>query len=140
VILTIGGSLGSDGPTVVGNALVERIEGPPGDLQAVVSVGGNQVVVTERRRPFHHLADFHRLSLAPETAPLVVVKSGYLSPELAPLANPALMALTDGAVNQDIASMENRRRPRPSWPFQTDFAWIPRPRLSSRAASWVRSG
>jgi microcystin degradation protein MlrC len=135
VILAIGGSLGSDCPTVVGNALVERVEGPPGDLQAVVSVGGNQVVLTERRRPFHRLADFHRLGLAPETAPLVVVKSGYLSPALAPLANPALMALTDGAVNQDIVSLGNRHRQRPIWPFQTGFAWSPQPRLSARATA-----
>jgi microcystin degradation protein MlrC len=133
VILTIGGSLGSACPTVIGNALIERVEGPPGDLQVVVGVGGNSVVLTERRRPFHHLADFHRLGLSPETARLVVVKSGYLSPELAPLANPALMALTDGAVNQDIERLGNRRRPRPSWPFQRDFDWTPQPRLSARA-------
>jgi len=44
------------------------------------------------------LRDFARLGLDPASARLVVVKSGYLSPELAPIANPAIMALSPGAV------------------------------------------
>lgn len=103
------------------------------NLQVVVRTGRNvRVVLTYVRRPFHHLADFAELGEDVAALNMLVVKSGYLSPELAPLANPALMALSDGAVNQRIASLANLRRARPTFPFQTDFEWSPAPRLSRR--------
>ncbi len=134
VILTIGGSLGSNCPSVIGNVLVERIHGPEGRREVLVSMAGTKIVLTEHRRPFHRLEDFHKLGIDAGTVKLLVVKSGYLSPELAPLARPALMALTDGAVNQDIPRLENLNRVRPSWPFQPEFEWRPRPALSNRAS------
>ena len=66
------------------------------------------------------------------SARLVVVKSGYLSPELAPLARPNLMALTEGAVNQDIARLENRHRPPGTWPFEPRDDFTPRAQPSAR--------
>lgn len=42
------------------------------------------------------ISDFTRLGFDLKTVRLLVVKSGYLSPELAPIANPNLMALTEG--------------------------------------------
>ena len=58
-------------------------------------------------------------------ARLLVVKSGYLSPELAGIANPSLLALTDGAVSQDMTALSNRRRAMPIFPFADDFDWKP---------------
>ncbi|HTJ59048.1 MAG TPA: M81 family metallopeptidase, partial [Devosiaceae bacterium] len=58
----------------------------PNFREAVLTIGGIDVVVTARRRPFHNIADFTKLGLDPRTAKIVVVKSGYLSPELAPIA------------------------------------------------------
>ncbi|MGO7388965.1 MlrC C-terminal domain-containing protein, partial [Rhizobium ruizarguesonis] len=66
----------------------------PTDRQAVVSTGGIDLVLSAKRRPYHNIADFTRLGLDPHQASIIVVKSGYLSPELAPLANPNLMALS----------------------------------------------
>jgi microcystin degradation protein MlrC len=54
---------------------------------------------------------------------------------LAPIANPARMALTDGAVNQDIEALTNQHRPVPSYPFQRVFDWKPVTSLSRRASS-----
>lgn len=93
--------------------------------EAVLTIGNIDLVVTARRRPFHNLADFQRLGLDPEAARIVVVKSGYLSPELAPIASPALMALSSGSVDQFVERLTRERKPYPTFPFDTDFAFHP---------------
>ena len=45
------------------------------------------------------------------------------SPELAPIANPSLMALSDGAVNQDIVHLPKNRYRIPSYPFVDDLRY-----------------
>jgi microcystin degradation protein MlrC len=92
---------------------------------AVVDVRGIQVIVTERRTPFHHLADFLDLNLDPRRYKIVVVKIGYLEPELKAFAAKALLALSPGAVNQDITSLPFERIQRPMYPFDPDMAWEP---------------
>jgi microcystin degradation protein MlrC len=123
--LSIGGTLDPSSRPVTVRSEVLRLAEDGSGRMAVLGVGGIRAVVTERRRPFHLLADFEALGLNPRTAALVVLKSGYLSPDLAPLANPGILALTEGAVPQDMASLPNRNRPRPCYPFQADFDWQP---------------
>ncbi|MEZ5723695.1 MAG: M81 family metallopeptidase [Paracoccaceae bacterium] len=132
--LRIGASLDPAGVSVTAQAEVERLldPGDPAERQAVVRIGGIRVVLAARRRPYHDIADFARLGLDPAKARLVVVKSGYLSPELAPLANPNLMALTDGAVNQDIARLENRHRPQRALPYAPDTTFTAKAEPSAR--------
>ena len=60
---------------------------------------------------------FTRLGLQPKSFKLIVVKSGYLSPELSPLANPSLMALSDGSINQDIVHLPANKYRVPTYPF-----------------------
>lgn len=132
--LRIGASLDPAGVSVAAPARVLRLDDPGGaaERQAVVAVGGVTVVLAARRRPYHHLADFARLGLDPASARLLVVKSGYLSPELAPLARPSLMALTEGVVNQDIARLANRHRRLGTLPFGPDAGYRPRAVASAR--------
>ncbi len=134
ITLALGGALGSDCPPLDLQVEVHRVvpDANGRGLQVVVRTGGVRIVVTARRCPFHNLADFAALGEEVGALRLLVVKSGYLSPALAPLANPALMALSDGAVNQDIAGLANTRRRHPSYPFQTGFDWQPSPALSRR--------
>jgi microcystin degradation protein MlrC len=108
----------------------------PADRQAVIRIGGILVVLTARRKPFHEIADFTRLGLDPTTASIVAVKSGYLSPAMARLANPGLMALTPGVVDQDVARLPRLRKAVPTYPFDRDFDWTPRamPRGAVRAS------
>ncbi len=117
--LSVGGTLDSASPRAVVNARVLRLDegGAPAERQAVVAIGGITLVLAARRRPYHDIADFTRLGLDPRTTRLVVVKSGYLSPELQPIANPNLMALTDGVINQDIEALVSERRLQPIYPF-----------------------
>lgn len=133
--LNLEGGFGSICPRVSISVVVEKILGSvgDGDLEVLVAVAGNKLILTQKRRPFHNLEDFRKFGLEPEEQKLLVVKSGYLSPDLAPIASPPLMALTDGAVNQDVPALENKHRPRPSYPFQTDFDWKPKVRFSIRA-------
>jgi microcystin degradation protein MlrC len=133
--LRIGASLDPAGVSVATQARVLRLDdpGPATDRQAVVQIGdGITLVLAARRRPYHALADFARLGLDPAAQRLLVVKSGYLSPELAPLANPSLMALTDGVVNQDIPRLANRHRRPGTLPFEANPGFVPRAVLSAR--------
>jgi len=84
---------------------------------AVVDVQGVHVVVTARRTPFHRLTDFTNLDLDPTQYKIVVVKMGYLVPEVDQLARRALLALSPGAVNQDIENLPYQRIQRPMFPM-----------------------
>lgn len=103
------------------------------ERQAVVEVQGISVVLTARRRPFHKIRDFTSLGLEPTSFKIVVVKAGYLVPEIAKIANPNLMALTDGAINEDIEHLPNRYRV-PSYPFVPDLQWKPFVLVGARSA------
>jgi microcystin degradation protein MlrC len=106
----------------------------PVDREAVVQIEGITLVLCAKRRPYHDIADFTRLGLDPKSFKIIVVKSGYLSPELAPLANPSLMALSDGSINQDIAHLPGNRRRVPSYPFVDTLSFTPKVFVSARAA------
>ncbi len=105
----------------------------PLERQAVVEVQGIKVVLTARRRPFHDIVDFRSLGLEPKSFKLIVVKSGYLSPDLAPMANPSLMALSDGAINQDLEHLPKNRLRKPSYPFVPDLKFEPYTVVSVRS-------
>ncbi len=99
---------------------------PVAGRQVVFRIGkGIQVVLTERRKPFHYFPEFHLLHLKPEQSDIVVVKMGYLVPDLQKLASKAYLALTDGAVNQHVERVEYAQISRPMFPFDRDFAWSP---------------
>lgn len=136
VALGIGATIDKAGSTPVGVQaevvfLAETAE--PLERQAVLKVDGITLVVTARRRPFHNVADFTRLGLDPRAAAIVVVKSGYLSPEMAAIANPSLMALSPGIVDQAVERLPRARTPRPTYPFDTNFTFTPRVLWSARS-------
>ncbi|MBJ2150026.1 M81 family metallopeptidase [Paracoccus sp. IB05] len=132
--LRIGASLDPAGAVVATMAEVVLLDGgdDPDARQAVVRIGGITLVLAARRRPYHTLADFDRLGLDPRAVALLVVKSGYLSPELAPLARPNLMALTEGVVSQDIAALANHHRSLRVLPFDPGADYQPMPEISQR--------
>lgn len=101
--------------------------------EAVVRIGGIDLVITARRRPFHNIADFTKLGLDPHAAKIIAVKSGYLSPELGPIANPGIMALSPGVVDQFVERTVRNHTPRPSFPFDRDFVFVPEVKWSASA-------
>lgn len=93
--------------------------------EAVLQVGGVHVIVTARRRPYHFVADMRRLGLDPLAHKIVVVKIGYLEPDLKRHAPRALLALTPGAVDQAIERLPFQRVRRPLFPLDQGMEWSP---------------
>jgi microcystin degradation protein MlrC len=87
------------------------------NLEVVVRTPAVDVVLTRRRRPYHLESDFTRLGLDPRTADIVVVKIGYLEPELFDMAADWMLALTPGGVDQHLARLGHRRLQRPMYPL-----------------------
>lgn len=135
VRLRIGASLDPSSTPVETEARIQfLLETPEMRLrEAVVRIGGIDLVLTARRRPFHNIADFTRLGLDPRQARIVAVKSGYLSPELGPMANPGIMALSPGVVDQFVERTVRLHTPRPSFPFDRNFDYTPEVIWSARA-------
>lgn len=134
--LSVGASLDTEGSKpVVARFTVKLLHetSDPTDRQAVVSTGGIDLVLSAKRRPYHNIVDFTRLGLDPNQAKIIVVKSGYLSPELAPIANPNLMALSTGVVDQFVERLPRLRKQHPTYPFDKDFAFEPQVFLSARS-------
>lgn len=97
--------------------------GLPGGDQAVLRIGGVQVILTQRRKAFHTLADFQQAGINPLAHKIVVVKIGYLVPDLQRLARRAFLALSPGAVDQAIERLPYRRIQRPIYPLDPDMEW-----------------
>ena len=133
--LSVGGSLDPSSTPAKVTAVVRRVLQTDDETlrEAVLRIGGIDLVVTARRRPFHDIADFTKLGLDPKAAKIVVVKSGYLSPELAPIANPSLMALTTGVVDQYVERLPRLRKQHPTFPFDDEFDFSPEVFLSVRS-------
>jgi microcystin degradation protein MlrC len=123
IALSVGGKLDRvHGDPIPCVGVIERLEkSTPDSRKAVLRCANVRVILTEKRTPFHHLDQFRELGIIPEQCPLIVVKIGYLVPELKDLAAKAYLALTPGAVNQDIAHLPYRRVHRPIFPLDAEM-------------------
>lgn len=104
---------------------VVRHLAPGANPEAVLQIGDTHVIVTERRRPYHFVADIERLGLDPLAHKIVVIKIGYLEPDLKRHAPRALLALTPGAVDQAIERLPFQRVRRPLFPLDKEMTWSP---------------
>ncbi|APQ19199.1 M81 family metallopeptidase [Maribacter hydrothermalis] len=102
------------------------------EVEVVVKVGSIHIIVTKKRKPYHHLSDFTNLGLNPKETDIVVVKIGYLVPELYDMRGDWIMALTPGGVDQDLNRLGYKRIKRPMFPLDADMEnpdlsvrWIP---------------
>ncbi|PCE65757.1 M81 family metallopeptidase [Sediminicola luteus] len=102
------------------------------ETEVVVQVGSLQVIVTKKRKPYHKEADFTNLGLKPREADIVMVKIGYLVPELYNIRADWVMALTPGGVDQDLERLGYKNIKRPMFPLDADMKdpdlstrWIP---------------
>jgi len=90
-------------------------------VEVVVRVGSVHVIVTQKRKPYHKEADFTRLGLNPRKSDIVVVKIGYLEPELYNMRADWLLALTPGGVDQNLERLPYKRIERPMFPLDKDM-------------------
>lgn len=99
------------------------------EVEVVVKVGSVHVIVTKKRKPYHHKSDFTDLDLNPTESDILVVKIGYLVPELYDMRGDWIMALTPGGVDQDLERLGYKNIKRPMFPLDADMET---PDLSAR--------
>jgi len=99
------------------------------EVEVVVKVGSVSVIVTQKRKPYHKEKDFTDLNLQPRKAAIVVVKIGYLEPDLYNMRGDWLLSLTPGGVDQDLERLGYKRIQRPMFPLDKD---MPEPDLAAK--------
>jgi len=130
VKLKIGGKLGMlNARPLPLRGQVQFIRHDDSNPQALLNAGGIRVILTTKRTPFHHSQQILDGGIVPESHKIVAVKIGYLVPELKSMARAAYLALSPGAVNQDILSLPFKRITRPCYPFDANMQWTPRVQL-----------
>ena len=92
------------------------------ETEVVIRVGSIHVIITKKRKPYHNESDFTNLGLKPREADIVVVKIGYLVPELYDIRGGWIMAQTPGGVDQDLERLGHKRIIRPMYPLDKDMA------------------
>ena len=114
VILKLGGKLDAvNAHPLELEAEVLRLEAGTATVQA----GGIIVVITDGRRPFHTLSAFEPTGIDPLSKRIVVVKQGYLAPELRERCAGTFMALTPGFTDLRIESLPYKHVVRPIYPL-----------------------
>ena len=110
-------------PPILLSGFVEAIH--QGDIHAetevVIKAGSLKVIVTKKRKPYHREKDFTQLGLNPRETDILVVKIGYLVPELYNIRGDWIMALTPGGVDQDLERLDYKRIKRPMFPLDKDM-------------------
>ena len=87
------------------------------ETEVLVQSGSVNVIVTKKRKPYHKESDFLDLGIDPKSTNIVIVKIGYLVPELHNIKKGWTMALTPGGVDQDLFRIDYKRIKRPMFPL-----------------------
>jgi microcystin degradation protein MlrC len=126
VTLSLGGKLDRvNASPYPARAVVVRLMPQTGEMppQALVRVGNVHVVLQSDRRPFTELRHFTYMGLDPKDYKLIIVKLGYLFPELRDFAPAHIMALSPGFADQRLDRLPFRHLARPIYPLDPDTEW-----------------
>ena len=94
-----------------------------GPTMALVRTNGVSLILTVDRRAFVDRAGIAAAGVDPMQQKIVVVKQGYLFPDLADHAPRAIMALSSGASSLRLETLPYQKIPRPIFPLDPDFSW-----------------
>ena len=125
--LTIGGSLAADSEsaTITGKLIhrgdILSYHGDNGGPSATLDCGDITVVVTRNRAAMCRPDIFESIDLDYSPFKIVVVKLGYLFPELAERAQRAILAFTPGASTERLEDMHMKNIRRPMFPLDDNF-------------------
>ncbi len=131
ITLTIGGKLDQvNGRPLPVTGRVQRVSVVPGVrggkvTMAAVRVGGVSIILTAGRQFFPDRASIAAAGVDPMQQKIVVVKQGYLFPDLYDHAPRAIMALSPGATTLRLDTLPYRRLQRPIFPLDSNFTWEP---------------
>jgi len=92
---------------------------------AVVRVAGVTIVLTRERRVFADRAGIAAAGLDPMAQQIVVVKLGYLFPDLRDHVPRGIMALSPGTTDLRLERLPFERLQRPIFPLDGEFRWEP---------------
>ena len=101
---------------------VTAIDKQDKNSRVVVKSGNIYTIVTEERAAYHYEKNFTDLNLKPREVDILVVKMGYLVPELYNMRGDWVMALTPGGVDQDLVRLPYTRIQRPIYPLDPNMA------------------
>jgi microcystin degradation protein MlrC len=124
VTLSIGGKL----DTVHGRPLevtgtVRHLDSADPPTVAALQVDGVTILLAADRRAFVTRDRLLEAGIDPSAQKIVVVKLGYLFPELREIAARALMALSPGFTDLRLERLPYRRVRRPIFPLDHDVEW-----------------
>lgn len=125
--LTVGGSLAADSETAtITGRLIHRgdilsYHGDNGGPSATLDCGDITVVITRNRAAMCRPDIFQSIDLDYRPFKIVVVKLGYLFPELAEQAQRAILAFTPGASTERLEDMHMKNIRRPMFPLDDNF-------------------
>ena len=132
------------GDPVVVTGTVEHLYRPdPRSQEAAIAtlrVGGVRILVTDLRKAFMCLDDFRKAGVEPLAHKIVVVKLGYLFPELKDVAPREIWALSPGYADQDLTRLPYRYVTRPIFPLDRGFEWCPTITNVHGYVNWQRTG
>lgn len=100
-------------------------EGPGEPTMATLACDGVTVVLCSDRRPFTDRASIAQAGVHPMRQRIVVVKQGYLFPDLVDHAARVIMALTPGATDLQLDRLPYKRLQRPIYPLDEETTWEP---------------
>ena len=101
---------------------------PPG-----TDAAPNLVTLTSARKPLHYESSFAQLGITIAEHRILVVKMGYLVPDLEDRCALNLMALTPGGVYADLVTIPYEKVPPPLYPKDKGMEWA-----AALARPWAR--
>lgn len=90
---------------------------------AVVDITGITVIITGKRVAVYDPTFLTELDLSPGDFKVIVIKSGYLSPEYEEIAAEKILALTPGDTNEILSELPFKVTPRPIFPLDEETSW-----------------
>lgn len=122
LLLEVGGKMDRSfgGPLSMEVELVKRFEMERAGQSALVRCDHIFILITQNRFQYGDYEKFSQSSI-PDLSDfdIIVVKMGYLEPDLSKAAKGWVMALTNGAVSQDLVNINFVHRKKPLFPFET---------------------
>lgn len=106
-------------PVEICGEVVALCNDPRGGRTAAIRTGALTVIVTSARNQYSRLEQYLALDLDPSEADVVIVKMGYLEPDLYDAQKGWMMALTPGGVNQELHTLPYQEIDRPMFPLDS---------------------
>lgn len=101
-------------------AIVKGWKPAMGCDMVLVNVGGVDVVVTSKHVGCYDPEMMRALGVEPSQCKCIVVKLGYLEPEIRAIAKRSIMALSDGSSNEIFTRLPYKHITRPLYPLDPD--------------------